>query len=483
MNARRLARLLAALGALLVIGSSLLAGGWGAVGFALWALAPYALLVLAARLLPNPWAIGGAGAAALATELGIRAAVFVYPRGSTAAVALVFSPAVIAALALPGGAAAGLVLGRVWRSGNPVARALVSVVAPAALGLIVLGFARPELFPTALLRRRAALERIGPPRVVTGSASFESVPVTERPLWVVSGDFDEAPGEEIALVDHRGASLLDATAFHELRRVEFGGPPGRLWNWYSRLVRLDGHLLVVQTGGGYQATELRELDGRLLWSYHPDPELPPSALRAADLDGDGQPEFYASTVHAVVRLDASGHELWRQPTRLSSLMALAARSEASPAWLVGLEYGRVVQVWDETGKLLAELPHRDESSVAGVVDWPERRALLLGGSPARGVGLDGRSAFEIPLGDFTLGEGLALSFSAGAPRHLALASLAPRDVRRSRLLILSPAHEIVYDEVLEEPVRLLAARRADGGETLLVQGGGRLRVLRPRGAR
>lgn len=482
MGAPRLAWLLASLGALLVLGTTLLAGSFAAWGFAVWALAPYLLLALAARLLEDRWVVSGAGAAALATELGVRAAVFVFPRGSTAAIALVFSPALIALVALPAGAGVGLVLGRIWRRGDRVARVGVSVVAAVGLGSTVLGLARPELFPTAVVRRRAALQRIGPTRVVTGSESFESVSLTDRPEWAVSADLDDAPGEELAIVGQRGARLLDATSLDELRRVEFGAEPGRLWNWYSTLARIDGRLVVVQTGGGYQATELRELDGRLLWSYHPDPELPPSALRSADLDGDGRAEFYATTVHAMVRLDATGHEVWKRPTRMSALTALAPRTAADPAWVVGVEYGRVTQVWDDAGKPLAEIADSGLPAVAGIVEWPAGRALVLAPhGAARGIDLARRTLFELPIGeDFTLGEALSLRFAPGAPSHLVLAATAARDVGRARLLVVSPARQTAYDEVLEQPVRLLKARRADGAETLLVCGDGGLRVLRPR---
>jgi hypothetical protein len=54
----------------------------------------------------------GAGIAALTADLRVRESVLLFPRGSTAAVALVFSPAYIAAVVMPLGAAAGWVPGR-----------------------------------------------------------------------------------------------------------------------------------------------------------------------------------------------------------------------------------------------------------------------------------------------------------------------------------------------------------------------------------
>jgi hypothetical protein len=138
-----------------------------------------------------------------------------------------------------------------------------------------------------------------------------------------------------------------------------------------------------------------------------------------------------------------------------------------------------VRVWDENGALLAERPVNANDSPYGVVDWQEKRTLLLGGKSARLQDLDGKTVFEIPLGEFSLSQALAVRLAPGARPHLAIAAWAPRDLKRARLLLVSPEREIVYDEILEKPVRLLAARRADGSDTLLVGGDG-LRALRPR---
>src|SRR5262249_30216308 len=160
-----------------------------------------------------------------------------WPRGSTAAVALVFSPVVVAASALPG-ALGGWVVGRGWGSRRISLRVAVTFAAGAALALTTLGFARPELFPTAVLRRRAMLARVGAPRVVVGADAFEEVLVSDRAAWHVAGASDGSGGDVVAVVDNRGADLLDPTDFRVREHVPFAPVRGGLWNSFSTLARL-----------------------------------------------------------------------------------------------------------------------------------------------------------------------------------------------------------------------------------------------------
>ena len=337
--------------------------------FAAYALLPYAVLFLVSRLVGDPWIITGAGAAALAGEIGIRASVFVYPRGSTAAVALVFSPVFLTIVALPVGAVAGWMLGRAWRWGGLVMRASVLVLFAALVMATVVGFARPELMPGPVLRRRAALERIGTPRVVTGATAFESKAVSTAQAWFQTGSFDDQPGEQIAVISGNDAVLLDPLDFRERGRVSFNSGVARRWNWNAALARLEGRLVVVHTGGGYTDTDVETLDGELLWRFRPSAKLPAVALKPADLDGDGRLEFYGDNGDFVARLDADGKEVWRRPTRYpAGLLLSGPRAGATPGWVVALQTN-LISIWDENGSPLADLAN-PTPGVTAVADWP-----------------------------------------------------------------------------------------------------------------
>src|SRR5262249_52396630 len=156
------------------------------------------------------------------------------------------------------------------------------------------------------------------------------------------------------------------------------------------------------------------------------------------LDGDGQLEFYSSDQSATVRLDGAGHEIWRRPTRMAHLVAVAPRTPTVPGWVAAVEYARVVRVWDEHGEPLAEPPVPADGIRVGIVDWPATRALTFGGAAVRGIALDGTSVFDIPLGDFHASQVLTARFGPAARPHLVVTAGAPRDVGRWRLLVLSP---------------------------------------------
>ncbi|HEU4690290.1 MAG TPA: hypothetical protein VFS23_18095, partial [Vicinamibacterales bacterium] len=359
-------------------------------------------------------------------------------------------------------------------------RVVAIVVGPTALGLLVLWLARPEIFPTTVISRRARLERIGPPRVVAGSDSFTSVPVSTKAGWYVAGDLDGQPGDELAIVDHIGADVVDVETLAVQNHIPFSGEPGRLWGSFSTLVRLpDARLVVAQTGGGFSRTLLQDLNGAEMWEYRPNPTLSPDALRPADLDWDGSVEFYASSTDFVARLDPNGREVWRRPTNLAALLATLPRDGETPAWIVAIEYGRRMLVWDENGQPLIERPVTAENSPMSVADTFAGRAIIHGGATARAHNLAGQLLFEIPLGEFTLSQAAGVRLSAGSA-SLALVGSTDRDTSRYRLLIVDSNRRAIYDEIFDRYPRVVTARRADGTDALFIHDSQGLRLLRPR---
>ncbi|NJL27600.1 MAG: hypothetical protein HC897_06725 [Thermoanaerobaculia bacterium] len=478
VSARFLARLIVFPAAALVIVTTLLAGRLLALPLALWALLPYALFYLASKRLADPWTVGGAGTFAIAAEIGIRSNVFLFSSSSTAGIALGLYPIYISVFFLPAGAVFGWLMGRLWRKGAFLSRSVVVVLATGVLALTVLALARPERLPAAVARREQIEQAIGEPRVVVdtpwtapsvGLLASEKTIISGRRGWCVVGELDGSPGDEIALVDHAGADLFDPTNFLRKTRVPFVQPHGQLWQTTSTLARFGEELVVVQTGGGFSSTEVRGLDGRLLWQYRPDPERAPGALLPADLDGDGVVELYASWSEGIARLDDRGKEVWRRPMNQASLTAFGPRTGQEAAWVVAHERSRQNTVWDEHGRLLATVPLPDRYVIA-VVEMAQGRGLLLSGPSIRVIGLDGTILFERPLESMSLDQGVSGRFQPGGGPVLALYAAAPRDVQRWRLLLLAADGGLLYDEILAKPLRLHKARRADGGETLVLDG-------------
>ena len=438
--------------------------------FAVWGSVPYGVICFGHKLISNSWVLGGAGASALAAETGYRASVFLWPQSSTQAIALAFSPILIVLVFIPAGAAFGWLMGRLWRFEFRALRATVVVVSAVIWGLTVLGLARPELFPTSVYSREQAQTRLGEPRVVVGTESFEKIRVSTSAWapWYVAAELDGLPGDEVAVFRFALVEVLAPTDFRIKDRLRIVRGHGPLLSGSETLARIDGRLLIVRQGGGYQPTEVRGLGGELVWAYRPDRTPPPTALLPADLDGDGVIEFYASA-STVERLDGAGRPVWSRDASSHELV-LAPRTRTEPAWVVGYEYNGPVMVWDENGNLLGELAPFGKDEPVAVVDRSDRRGLLLNGNAVQVVSIDGDDLFHFPLEGLTVISGLSVRFQANEDPHLVVVAGAPRDVERWRLLIWGANQDPVYDEVFDSdrPPNIFKARRGDGAETLFL---------------
>lgn len=441
--------------------------------FAAWGLVPYGVICFGHKITFNPWVIGGAGASALAAEVGYRASVFLWPQSSTQALALVSSPILIVVLFIPAGAALGWLMGWLWRFESRVLRTTVVTVSTTVWGLTVLGLARPELFPTSVYSREQARTGLGEPRVVVGDESFERIHVATSSWapWYLAAELDGTPGDEVAVFRSEFVEILDPVDFrirNRLRVVRFVRGQRALLSWFSTLARIDGRVLIVQQGGGYQPTEVRSLAGERVWAYRPDRSPPPAALRPADLDGDGMIEFYAAA-STVERLDGTGRSVWSRDATPYALF-LAPRTGTEPAWVVGYEYNRPTKVWDEDGNVLGEFPQFGGNGPVAVVDRPDGRGLLLKENTVRVVSIDGHDLFRFALEGLTVASGLSVRFRAKEDPHLVVVAGAPRDVERWRLLIWGADRSPVYDEVFDSDrsPKVFKARRGDGAETLFV---------------
>jgi hypothetical protein len=489
MTATAVARAIAVVAVILIVSTGALASGFSplAIPFILFALVPYGVLYLAGRFASNPWVIGGAGVAALTVELGVRASVMLYPRGSTAGIALVFSPLLIGLIVMPIGAVVGGLFGYVFARTGPVVQAVSMLAAIIAVGLTFIFFARPEMFPTTVATRRSHLAAIGEPRIVAGADRFRRTTVSDLSAWRVVGEFDEQPGEDLAIVDHKGAQLFDAVSLQPTRFIVFGGEPGRLWNGYSQLARVGDSLVVVQTGGGFQETQVMSLNNDLLWRFHPDPKLPPTALLPGDIDGDGEIEFYASTAQAITRLDAKGQAVWSKPATLPRIVALVPPRDGVPGWVVSTRHDAGYEILSPDGTGLAIVKGLGPLPVHGVVTWPfdsaqgtpEARHLLAGDTTVKGIDVKGVTAYEMPIDEgLRLMQALVWKPDTG-PALLAVLAGGDRDLKRWRLRVYQSPDAVVYDEVFDQPPRLLVANHADGTSTLFVAVGSTLSALTP----
>ncbi|MFN7980400.1 MAG: hypothetical protein U0Q11_00945 [Vicinamibacterales bacterium] len=462
-------------GAAIVLLTSLVAGISEDAGvlvsllvFTAWALVPYGVLHVLGRTMRRPWPVMGAGLAATALELGIRLSVFVFPQGSTAPIALVFSPLAVLLGAMPVGAAAGWLVGRAVAAGSPTLTMLSMFAGACALALTTLGVARPDLFPTTVYSRHRALARIGEPGIRIGNDTFVNVAVDAPGGWYLTGNFDGRPGDELAVVDRGTVQIFDGRTLQQQGSRALGGDAAR-WNWFSHLARSRGELVRIDTGGGFQETQALALDGTLRFRYHPDETLPPNALRDADLDADGETEFYASTQSWLTRLDSAGREVWRQAQRSTEIVALQPASTMGPAWVVSRVYGQPLAIWSPEGAHIADVPERDQHyrQVLGIVEWRGQRLIAYGGERLTLRTPDGSTAFEWSVPDMRCVAADAVRLDAGGEPVLIVQAVADRNVHRARLQIVDAKGTVRYDEVSEQLPHILTMRHDDGASTIL----------------
>jgi hypothetical protein len=481
-RARAAARTLAVAGLALAAGTTLLAGGFtpAVLGFVLWAAVPYALILALTRVLANGWALVTGAAAVLVGEAYIRAEVFLFPRGSTAALALIFSPLYLSVVALPAGLALGWLAGWLWSRAGIVGRAALAAGLAGVVLVGVVAYLRPALLPGPAARLVSPRERIGPPRVVHGEGALAKTRLAEGPAWYQVGAFDGA-GDVIAAIHGGAVVLLDPVTGAARGRIPLGDDARRRWNWFSRLVPGGSELLVVQSGGGYQEVAVLDLSGHTRWSFRPDPSLPPIALLPADLDADGRPELYSASLGAVYRLDAEGRVVWRQvlPGLVDSLDA-APPGGGQPGLVAAVTSARRIHLFTAAGDPRGTVPLGAGAAYRFTfVDWPGARALVGGVEHVIVLDLEGRPLLRHPLGDFRFAEAQAVRLDDGAAPHLAVLAAGPREVGRSRLLVFSPAGAVVYDEILAGGGRLLVARDPGGRrDALLLAGEGLWRYRR-----
>jgi hypothetical protein len=480
-STRGAARGLAVAGLALAAVTTLLAGGFApaVLGFVLWAALPYGLVLGLTRVVTSGWALVTGAAAVLLGEIYIRAEVFLFPGGSTAALALLFSPLYLSIVVLPAGLAMGWLAGRLWTRAGAVARVGLAAGAGAIVLVGVVAYVRPALLPGPAARFVSARERIGPPRVVSGEGMLSKARLAEQPAWYQVGAFDGAgAGDVIAALEGDAVALLDPVTGAVRDRIPLAGEARRRWSWFSRLLANGPELLVAQSGGGYQDVAVLDLSGQTRWSFRPDPSLPPIALLPAELDGDGRPEFYSASLGVVYRLDVAGRVVWRQalPGVVHALDA-APPGGGRPGMVAAVTSARRVHLFTAAGDPIATVPIVEREAYRFTfVDWPRARALVGGVERVVVMDLDGRPVLEHPLGGFRFQEAQAVRLAA-AP-HLAVLAAGPREVGRSRLLIISPEGAVVYDEILARGGRLLVVRdRADARDTLLLAGEGLWRYV------
>jgi hypothetical protein len=233
-------------------------------------------------------------------------------------------------------------------------------------------------------------------------------------------------------------------------------------------LRADGQLNLMAGGGGYSDVGWFDLNERELWGFRVQgSKLPPNRMICEDLDRDGTKEFYVADHQGIFRLDANGRIVWRAAAQGNNYLFALPKGASAPA--VVTEEG----MWDAHGKQL----QRGIKSPVGTyrlqpVKWGDRQCLASGETSSEGghvsvFDLAGKVLFRQSIGDWGVGDILAVRFKAGEPPCLVVTGGRGMRSRMTSFSVFSHDGTLVYQEIGEGATLLVIPNDEAGIDTLL----------------
>jgi hypothetical protein len=349
--------------------------------------------------------------------------------------------------------------GRVWMAGTVLTVAIAGGVATSL----------NESIPLA--RREARFPVV----------AVQEVPFTKRTVYaccpvgrvdvLAFGNFDAAPGNDIAVLGTSGLAVLDPTTYAVKATMPFRHQGcDDCVHMYPYLVPDGKGSLLVATSGG-----LSDSRGRLLWGTKARGFSKTVPIQTSH---EGL-TFLAYHLHDRIDFhNIDGQVLWSIKLPVNTVTTYVdANGQEMPAAITGYGSARQLHVYDTPGNLAKSIPLPEWASQVQAIAWPSPGHLLVG--DGRWIGVldpDGREVLshviqETSFNSYHGPEGTAVHFDAKGGPYFAIMSHSSSGYARSVLLVFDPKGHLVWQEEVNMLNSILAVPNSTGnGEVLLVGG-------------
>ncbi|MBN2358208.1 MAG: hypothetical protein JXR83_02065 [Deltaproteobacteria bacterium] len=383
--------------------------------------------------------------------------------GPATALVYVFACIPLITVCWPAGMIAGwifsktlLPLGRQFLTES--ARRGIEVVFYCAIGIAVgAGVYHRELILPSIQASEDVREEIGEERVVLGQNRFSKAPRSEIRGRIEYDVFDSRGGPEIAdiwdcpvntKVRLRDPMTLALKRVVKARYRERG--PMRVVSLHR-----DGQLNLLFAHSSSPQVKLLDLDGNVLWTFGSEGSSPLHTTLAADLEGDGETEFYATADSGIYRLDASGNVVWKTRDRGGRYLVIIPAHADSPALVVSDTPDDRISMWGADGLLVRRIRPEREAYQLQAVRWGSAYRLAVGQRSHRAsrfflMDLDGKVVFEQRIGKhFEVAQILSARLQTPGRHCLVVQGLPFAYDSPWELNIFSSDGQLVYKELRE----------------------------------
>jgi|GEM_PF-861546 len=311
--------------------------------------------------------------------------------------------------------------------------------------------------------------------------AVQELPLTKRTVYaccpvgrvdvLALGNFDDAPGNDIAVLGTTGLAVLDPTTYTVKSTTPFKHQGcDSCVHMYPYVVPAGKGSLLVATSDG-----LSDSRGRLLWGTKAGGFSKTVPIQTS------QGDWTFLAYHMNDRIDLhniEGQVLWSIKLPVQTVSAyLDADGQEFPSAIVGCCGSRQLYVYDITGKLAKSIPLPEWASNVQAIAWPSPGHLLIGNGKWIGVqDPDGRAVLSHVIQDTSFNpyhgpDGTAVHFDATKGPYLAVMSHGSSGYARSVLLVFDPQGHLVWQEEVNMLNAILAVPNAIGNDEVLLVGG------------